>query len=177
LTDNPPGDKADLETMLRMARNGELRIWHSTLIYTEVRPALLEQGNFENVEHLVSDMEGVLLPVSPNPNVMMVAGKLRDHQFKRPDGIRQATEKNRVMSVPDAIQLATCLHLRDDRGIPQIEFHTFDDGRGKNYEERAVSLLRLEEYSSHLKDVPEIQQACALPRLKPILPQAGLGIF
>jgi hypothetical protein len=50
LTDNPPGDKADLETMLRMARNGELRIWHSTLIYTEVRPALLEQGNLENYE-------------------------------------------------------------------------------------------------------------------------------
>lgn len=174
LTDVPPGNKPDLDAMLRDAKLGKRRIYHSTILYAEMRPALLKKGGFESVDDLIADMEGVLLPIGPSPHIMMMAGRLRDHVFFRPDGIRQASEKNRVMSVPDAIQLATCLHLKHDRGVADIEFHTFDDGRGTNYEERAVSLLKLHDYCEHLRGNDDIDRACALPRIHPKLAQGSM---
>lgn len=170
----PPGDKPDLEQMLRDAKAKKKRIYHSTILYTEMRPSLLKAGGFASVQDLIADMEGVLLPVSPSPHILMIAGRLRDHTFMRPPELRQKTEKDRVMSVPDAIQLSTCLHLKHDRGVSDIEFHTFDDGRGSNYEEKAVSLLRLHEYSLHIKDNDDIDRACALVRIKPKLAQGSM---
>ena len=159
--------------MLHEAKSGKKRIYHSTILYAEMRPKLLKSGGFNSVGDLIADMEAVLLPIGASPNIMMMAGRLRDHFFYRAPGVRQKDEKNRVMSVPDAIQLATCLHLKHDRGVSDIEFHTFDDGRGKNYEERAVSLLSLHEYSGHLQGHEDIDKACALTRIKPKLEQPG----
>lgn len=168
LTDKPIGFKADLSAFLDDAKSGKIKIYHSTILYAEVRPSLLKPGGFSSVTKLIADMQSVLFPVAASAPIMQLAGSIRDHHFRRPDGVRQVNEKDRIMTVPDAIQLATCIHLRDDQGVSDIEFHTYDDGRSRTYEEKAVSLLKLEDYARHLSAFPDVQRAITLPRMKPL---------
>ncbi|MBK5948733.1 hypothetical protein CH339_19760 [Rhodobium orientis] len=88
--------------------------------------------------------------------------------------MKQANEKTRVLTVPDSIQFATCLWVKEALGVSDIEFHTFDDGKGKNYEEKAVSLLRFEDYAGHIVDDAEIDSVRRLVRIKPELDQGQL---
>lgn len=100
---------------------------------------------------------------------------MRDYAFERVAGVRQRDEKSRVLTVPDSIQLATCLHVKEAFGIDDVEFHTFDDGKGSNYEEKAVSLLRFEEYSQHVISDENIAAVCNLVRIKPAMSQGNLA--
>ena len=161
-----------MSRLLDEARAGKRKIWYSTILYSELRPSLLTAGGFKNIEELIVELEGVLLPVSPTPPILMRAGRLRDYSFKHHSA--QKTEKSRVLTVPDAIQFATCLFVKEALGITDIEFHTFDDGKGRNYEEKAVSLLRFEEYAEHCKDDLNIKAVCELARMKPALAQSNL---
>lgn len=115
-----------------------------------------------------------MLPVSPNPVILQKAGRLRDHKFESAPDVKQANEKTRVLTVPDSIQFATCLWVKEALGVSDIEFHTFDDGKGKNYEEKAVSLLRFEDYAGHIVDDAEIDSVRRLVRIKPELDQGQL---
>lgn len=71
------------------------------------------------------------------------------------------------MSGMDSVHIATCLYVKESLGISDIVFHTFDDGRGHNYEEKAVSLLRYQEYCVHVAANEDVAAVCALPRCKP----------
>lgn len=165
LTGEPDVGLAAVRTLVDEAIAGKRRIWISTILYAEVRPSQLAKAGFGSITDLIDDLEGAMLPVGPNPNIMLQASRLRDHAYlaEKP----QRDEKTRVLTVGDAIQFATCLHIRDQRGCPDIRFHTFDDGKTKNYEEKAVSLLRFEQYATRLMDNPDVAAVCELPRARP----------
>lgn len=173
LTQNPPELLGDIQTILDEAKSGKRKIWHSTLLYAEFRPSLLKSSKYSNIADLIADMEGVLLPIAPNPNIMLDAGKMRDYSFQRPQSERQSTEKARVLTVADAVQLATCLYVKRALGVDDLVFNTFDDGKGRNYEEKAVSLLRFEQYVDGIDDLL-VKDVCLIPREKPELPQPRL---
>jgi len=172
LTGNPPGNEGVLNKLVDEAKAGKLKIWHSTLIYTEVRPKQLAEGGFASMSEFIDDMAGALFPIGPTPSILTRAGRVRDYSYLHHSP--QDNEKTRVLSVPDAIQLCTCLHVKEDRGVSDIVFCTYDDGKGKNYEERAVSLLRFHDYATaHVND-PDVAAVCELDRRKPWLEQGAL---
>jgi hypothetical protein len=175
LTQVPADLIGDMSKMIDDAKAGKRKIWISTILFAEFRPSLLNSNSkFRTIEELISEMEGVLRPVTPNMEITLRAGRMRNHSFFRPDGIRQATEKERVLTVPDSIQLSTSLFVKEAMGIDDIEFHTFDDGRGKNYEEKAVSLLRFDDYSKHISGCEAVEAARKLVRIKPALQDPNL---
>ncbi|MEZ5872855.1 MAG: hypothetical protein R3D32_13655 [Nitratireductor sp.] len=170
LTQNPPELLGDMAKILDEAKVGKRKIWISTILFAEFRPNLLSTNTrINSISDLVTEMEGVLIPVAPNMDITLRAGRMRRHSFYKPDGERQHNEKKRVLSVPDAIQLATCLFVKEALGINDIEFHTFDDGRGSNYEEKAVSLLRLADYAKHIDACADIEAVRNLIRIRPQL--------
>jgi hypothetical protein len=121
-----------------------------------------------NFQDMMDDLRSCLRPIGPTPPILMRAARLRDHTYHRTP--RQKDEKLRVMSGLDAVHLATCLHVRDEMGVSDILFHTLDDGRGKNYEEKAVSLLSFNDYSEHAASDPDVDAVRKLPRSRPIHP-------
>lgn len=169
-----PDFGVDMHRILEETRGGVRKVWISTLFYAEMRPSLLSGTQFSSIDDLIDDFEGVLFPISANPDILMRAARLRDREFWKEKP--QKDEKARFMSVPDAIQIASGLFVKEALGISDIEFHTFDDGKGKKFEERGVSLLRLEEYCTHHMHDPDIQAACALPRMRPALRQPALNL-
>jgi predicted nucleic acid-binding protein len=180
LSDQADNVSGDIARMVEEARNGDRKIWHSTLLYAEFHPEFLNGTKYKTIADLIADLEGVLLPVAPNADVMMRSARLRQHRFERPVGIRERTEKPRVLTTPDAIQLATALHIKEALKVPDLEFLTFDDGKTKNYEttneHKTVSLLHLQDYSGHLMLDPDVKAACELRRVRPILRQQNLDI-
>jgi hypothetical protein len=175
LTQVPADLVGDMAKILDEAKAGKRKIWISTILFAEFRPALLnENSRFKTIQELISEMEGVLRPVTPNMEITLRAGRMRNHSFIRPIGVRQATEKGRVLTVPDSIQLSTCLFVKEALGIDDIEFHTFDDGKGKNYEEKAVSLIQFEDYAKHITDCDDVEAVRKLVRIKPALQNTQL---
>jgi predicted nucleic acid-binding protein len=168
LTEKPPEHVSEIATLLAEAKAGKRQIYASTLMIAEVRPSWLRGKGYGSFQDFVADFEGALNLIGPTPTILMQAARLRDHSYHRTP--KQALEKNRVMSGMDAVHLATCLHVRDVLGITDIEFHTFDDGKGKNYEERAVSLLNFQDFSVHVANDPDVALLCKLPRIKPSHP-------
>lgn len=177
LTQNPPELVGDIARFLDEAKAEKRKIWYSTLLYAEFNPGFLAGSKFKTVNELIASLEGVLLPIGPTAPIMMRAGRIRGKVFRHREA--QATEKNRVLTVADAIQFATCLYVKETLGIADIEFHTFDDGKSRNYDvtlqDKVVSLLRFEDYAhEHLND-PDIKAVCDLARIKPAMAQGSLA--
>jgi hypothetical protein len=172
LTEVPLDCVPDIATYLAEARQKKVRIYISTLMIPEIRPWMLQKKGLQNFQDLIDDLEGCLFMVGPTPPILMQAARLRNFSYHRDP--RQKDEKVRVLSGMDSVHLATCLYVRDVLGVADIRFHTFDDGRGENYEQKAVSLLRYHEYSSHLLGDLDVQSVCRLPREHPKHPQPKL---
>lgn len=109
---------------LREAEAGKWRILTSSIVFAEIAFSKVKKGAPGTIEDLVSDMNAFCLVIDPNPNIMMLASRLRDIPY------RKGKSTNRRLSVPDAIMLATALYSQqyctDFQG-----FHTFDRGGSK----------------------------------------------
>lgn len=68
----------------------------------------------------------------------------------------------------------TCVFARDVLGLEDIVFHTFDDGKGKNWEGKCVPLLSFDEWTGGLEDNELVQAVLKLPRQKPTHPEPNL---
>lgn len=115
-----------------------------------------------SLRDFLEDYTGQINQVEPSPNVMILAGQLRELRY------RKGNEKPRVLTVPDAIILASCLYLHDANGIKIDLFHTFDDGK----REKTVPLLSFHEWCDGLgaEDMALAQRICDLKRERPIHP-------
>jgi hypothetical protein len=140
ITESPQDYVNDIEQYIKDARERKRTIYFSTLVYTEIRPRFFRQGN---IHDFFDDLTGMFVPVDPTPNIFITAGAMRDIDSTNP---ADPNGPRRVIGTPDSIHLATCLHLRDILGIADIVFHTFDDGKGKNWEGRCVPLLSFERW-------------------------------
>ncbi|MGZ4965098.1 MAG: hypothetical protein ACXWC8_21295 [Limisphaerales bacterium] len=69
------------------------------------------------------DFKGAIVLVDASPNLMTLAGRLKDLSYKKPNAPK------RHLATGDAIMLASCLHLADVNGVNIDHFHTFDDGK------------------------------------------------
>jgi predicted nucleic acid-binding protein len=175
LTAQPNELVDDIGRFLDEAIAGRRRIYMSTMVIAEIKPFQLQQHNYDNFQELLDAIQSAFVLIAPSVPINMLAAQLQNHQYRHDPPARE--EKNRVLSGMDAVHLATCLHVRDQMRVRDIEFHTFDDGRGGNARPRGLSLLSYQDYAQHLRgNHPEVQAICDLPRLKPVFPNpAGLA--
>jgi predicted nucleic acid-binding protein len=165
-------DKYDIPSIAQFldeAKAGNLRIYASTISSAEVLPKnLVTVGTFEE---FLEDYQGAVVAIDPQPNVMSLAGRLRSLPFKK------GTSNQRRLSVPDAIILATAIHVRDDYDVALDHFHTFDGGGKKDIEgNRTIPILGFEEWCEDF--TPEQMKLAGLvidlPRKRPLHPAPRL---
>ncbi|MBS0268203.1 MAG: hypothetical protein JSS54_04380 [Proteobacteria bacterium] len=109
----------------------------------------------------IEDLSGSVVLIDPSPNLMSLSGSLRDLRYSKSGGTR-------TLATPDAIMLATVMHLEDDLGVTLKAFHTYDAGKAKGPEGKLVPLLTYEEWCEGLAGSELADRAIRLPRCKPI---------
>ena len=161
-------DIPSIETYLEDAK-GKAIIYCSSLSSAEVLPSHITNGG--TFEDFMADYEGAVVPQDPDPNIMKLSGQFRDLPYKK------GNSDQRRLSTPDAIILATAVHLRDSYGVAFTAFHTYDGGGKKDIDgNKSIPLLG---YETWCEGFDANQQAIAskitnLNRCRPIHPAPKL---
>jgi predicted nucleic acid-binding protein len=132
-------DVRSIEQFLDEARAGHHRIYSSTIVYVEVLPSQILKPEIGSFDDFVDDLRGAAILIEASPNVMSLAGRLRDLPY------RKGSSDRRRLGTPDAIMLASCIYLDESLGI-EATFHTFDDGKKRGPEGKSVPLLSYHEW-------------------------------
>jgi hypothetical protein len=144
----------DLETILTEAATGRRRLWVSSILF-------------------VRYLRSIATFVTPDPNTMLRAGRLRDVKWQRPAALRRPNEKPRFLSMIDAIQLASALWVKETAAVADLEFLAFDDRGPDDAEDGArLSLLRLQDYTNDMAIDSDVMAAVRLARAEPLLQHA-----
>ena len=163
----------DLETILTEAAIGRRRLWVSSILFAELRPSAFVPDRFPALSEFVRYLRSIATFVTPDPNTMLRAGRLRDVKWQRPAAVRGPGEKPRFLSMIDAIQLASALWVKEAAGVADLEFLAFDDRAADDDAEGArLSLLRLQDYADDLAIDSDVMAAVRLARAEPVLHQA-----
>jgi hypothetical protein len=163
----------DLETILTEGATGKRRLWVSSLMFAELRPSAFVPGQFPTLREFVRYLRSIATFVTPDPNAMLRAGRLRDVKWQRPAALRRPDEKPRFLSMIDAIQLASALWVKETAGVDDLEFLAFDDGAADDPEDGArLSLLRLQDYMDDMAIDSDVMAAVRLARAEPVLQHA-----
>lgn len=165
LTASPNDYVNDIHQFIFEASKGERKIYLSTISFAEIKPSHLKHKNFGSVDDLIKAFKKAFYPIGPTPDIMMQSAQLKDLTFRKQP--KDKTEKGRVVGTGDAIQLLTCLHLKLDMGVPDVIFHTLDDGKGSTWEGRCVPLLSFHEWTAGHASNPLVKRVIDLNRAKP----------
>lgn len=157
-------DIDSLQQYLDEAQDGSVRIYASTLASVEVLPSRIKRG-FGSFEQFLSDFEGAVVSIDANPNIMQLAGQLRDLPYAKHEG-------KRTLSTPDSIVLATAVHLQEAYGERIDAIHTYDKGKKK----QNVPIIGLENWCEGFKNeqLTLIKRVTDIPRIAPIHPSPRL---
>jgi hypothetical protein len=117
-------DVDSLIQFLEEAQDKKIQIYCSTLSVVEILPSHMKIG-FPSFEAFLSDFHGVIVSIDPNPLITSLAARLRDLPY------RKGASAGRRLGTPDAIILATAIHLEQAYQIKLDAFHTYDKGKGK----------------------------------------------
>lgn len=151
---------------IREAHAGQWRIITSGIVFSEIAFSKIKKEGLGSHEDLLEEIQALSVVMAPGPNIMILAGRLRDIPYKK-GGSR------RPLSVPDAIMLATAIVAEDEYGQRLDAFHTFDAGKGKP---KSVPILGYEEWCTDLsgesRDLAD--RVVQLPRRKPAHPTPDL---
>jgi hypothetical protein len=167
----------DIETILTEAAAGKRRIWANSVLFAELRPSTFICDRFASVADFARYIRSIATLVTPDPNTMLRAGRLRDVKWQRPAALRRPGEKPRYMSLIDAIQIASALWVKEVVGVPGLEFLTFDNGGADDGDAGSgtLSLLRLQDYADDLPVDSDVMAAIRLARVEPVLPSLTEG--
>lgn len=158
------------------AKSGDVDIYLSSIALAEIRPSIIKHPD-ETPAGLISKLCSFLKVVDTVPDIMSLAGLLRDNTYICATDHPNAPERKRELSTGDAIQLATAIWMKEYAGVQNFEFHTFDDGKGRNsVEGRAVPMLSYHNWCKGLDDIECVQLAKELKRQKPSHPLCALPV-
>lgn len=164
-------DIDSIEQYLEEARDGKCLIYSSTMSSAEVLPSHLKTGAVGSFEEFLEDFKGAIIPIDPNPNIMTLSGALRDLPYKKGASTR------RRLGTPDAVMLATAIHIQEAHRVSLTCFHTFDKGKKKDAE--GTGSVPLIGYETWCEGFTPTQMALAkrvidIKRIEPIHPQPHL---
>ncbi len=67
-----------IETILTKAVVAKRRVWISSILFAELRPPMFVAGRFATLFELTRYLRSLATLVTPDPNTMMRAARLRD---------------------------------------------------------------------------------------------------
>jgi hypothetical protein len=159
-----------IETIWTKAVVSKRRVWVSSILFAELRPSMFVPGRFASLFEFTRYIRSLATLVTPDPNTMLRAARLRDAKWQRPAGVRQADEKPRSMSLSDAVQIASALWVKEVIGVPDLEFLMFNDWSSNEARAgKGVSLLRLQDHAENAHASPDVTAAVRLTRVQPVM--------
>lgn len=157
-----------IERILTQAAVAKRRVWVSSILFAELKPSMFVPGRFDTLEALTRYIRSLATLVTPDPNTMLRVARLRDAKWQRPADMRGAEEKPRMMSLSDAIQVASALWVKEAAGVTDLKFLMFDDWSASEAKNRArLSLLRLQDYAQDARANSDVMAAVRLTRIQP----------
>jgi hypothetical protein len=175
VTRQPPDYNGDLGQFVADARAGKVKIFYSTIVYTEFRPRHFRGTKYGEISEFFADFSKAFQPIEPNPNILMWSGRLRDAEPVNPSDPKIEEDLKRRVGAGDSIHLATAVYLRDTYGYSDVVMHSFDRGISKTSEGRCVPIVGFERWFPSGKRIPEVQAVCDLPRMEPKHPSPDLA--
>jgi hypothetical protein len=106
----------------------------------EILPSSITKPELGSFQDFVDDFRGAIIVIDASPDVMQLAGWLRDLPY------RKAPSPGRRLATPDAIVLASAVYLVRTFGIKLDHFHTFDNGKKRGPEGKSVPLLSYQDW-------------------------------
>lgn len=161
--------ESDIETILTEAASGKRRIWANSILFAELRPSAFVAGRFSALADFTRYLRSLATFVTPDPNTMLRAARLRDLKWQRPAALRRPGEQPRFLSLIDAIQLASALWVKEAAGVADLEFLAFEDFGPGESDAGWLSLLRLQDYADESPIDSDVLAALRLPRAEPVL--------
>jgi hypothetical protein len=155
-----------IETILTQAAVAKRRVWVSSILFAELRPSMFVPGRFETLHEFTRYIRSLATLVTPDPNTMLRVARLRDARWQRPADVRGANERPRMMSLGDAIQIASALWVKEAGGVTSLKFLMFDDWSEARSSGR-LSLLRLQDYAEDARANSDVMAAVRLTRIQP----------
>jgi hypothetical protein len=157
-----------IERILTQAAVAKRRVWVSSILFAELRPSMFVPGRFTTLEGLTRYIRSIATLVTPDPNTMLRVARLRDAKWQRPAGVRAANEGPRMMSLSDAIQIASALWVKEAGGVSDLKFLIFDDSSSNEASGGRLSLLRLQDYAEDARANSDVMAAVRLTRIQPL---------
>jgi hypothetical protein len=157
-----------IERILTQAAVAKRRVWVSSLLFAELRPSMFVPGRFGALHELTRYIRSLATLVTPDPNTMLRVARLRDAKWQRPADVRGRDEKPRMMSLSDAVQIASALWVKEAGGVTDLKFLMFDDWSSNDAGGGArLSLLRLQDYAEDARANSDVMAAVRLTRIQP----------
>jgi hypothetical protein len=155
-----------IETILTEAAVHKRRVWVSSVLFAELRPATFVPGRFATLLELTRYIRALATLVTPDPNAMLRVARLRETKWHMPG---DAEGKPRAMALGDAMEIASALWVKEAIGVPDLEFLTFDnwcapDGAAGD----RLCLLHLQDYAVDVGSNADVKAAIRLTRLEPV---------
>jgi hypothetical protein len=157
-----------IDNILTQAAVLKRRVWISSMLFAELRPSMFVSERFNAFHVLIRYIRSLATLVTPDPNTMLRVARLRDAKWQRPAGVRGTDEKPRMMSLSDAIQIASALWVKETGGVTDLKFLMFDDWSSNDAKGGArLSLLRLQDYAADARANSDVMAAVRLTRVQP----------
>lgn len=162
-------DVDSIEYFIDDAKRGKCSIFTSSVCLAEVRESHVVRADAGSYDDFFDSFQSLVQVIDADPNVMRIAGQMRDIQFKKDNGIRR-------LGLGDAIMLATCLYMPKAYSVEIDIFHTYDKGKKRGPEGKGVPILDIESWckdmaGAHLRLIGPV---LALKREAPIFSQKNL---
>jgi hypothetical protein len=155
-----------IDQHLKDAIAGRANIFISSVALAELRPSKVSMPGLTPAA-IMSKLLSVIKVVDANPDIMSMAGSLKDHRFIAFDDPK-AKERTRELGTGDAIQLATAVWMNEIAEVKGLEFHTFDDGKARHsIDGKCVPLLSFQNWCKGLDDAALVQSVKAIKRKIP----------
>jgi hypothetical protein len=159
-----------IDNILTQAIVLKRRVWISSMLFAELRPSMFVPGRFNAFHELIRYIRSLATLVTPDPNTMLRVARLRDAKWQRPASVREADEKPRMMSLSDAMQIASALWVKEAGGVTDLKFLMFDDWSSNDAKGGArLSLLRLQDYAADARANLDVMAAVRLTRVQPFV--------
>jgi len=170
---NKESEAYDIDSIaqyIEETQNNKHRIFTSGIAFVEITSSRIRNPNYDTFQEFLDDFESLIIPISPDPNILTLAGELKDLKYKKNNS------NKRILTTGDATMLATALELEEVYSTSIDYFHTFDKGNGPRSVEggKGIPLLTFEEWCEGLEDDPLAKRVIKMKRCEPIHPEKPL---
>jgi len=152
------------------------KLFMSSILFAELRPSSFRPGKFKDYEEFLRYVRSLATVITPDPNIMLRVARMRDLRWKRPNA--RPEEKPKMLSMGDAIHLASALFVKEGYQIADLEFVTFDNKSETTIEvddqTKSLPILTLDEFTGGIGANADVVALLRLPRVRPILTQSNI---